>query len=156
MIHSRSQFLLAFQRFVGRRGLPNTIYSDNARTFQAASKEISELQKVLEDLKLHSHMSHHHIIWKFIAPRAAWWGGFWERMMGTTKSCLRKVLGRAQVEEEGFNTILVGIEATLNSRPITQDEDNHEILTPSHFLIGERLISLPSKTKPERPIGTYQ
>jgi len=30
-------FLLAFQRFIGRRGLPHTVYSDNAQTFQAAN-----------------------------------------------------------------------------------------------------------------------
>jgi hypothetical protein len=31
------KFLLAFHRFVGRQGLPNTISSDNAGTFQAAN-----------------------------------------------------------------------------------------------------------------------
>jgi hypothetical protein len=36
-------FLLAFQRFIGRRGLPYTIYTDNAQTFQAANKELAEL-----------------------------------------------------------------------------------------------------------------
>ncbi|XP_071581602.1 uncharacterized protein [Temnothorax nylanderi] len=40
-------------------------------------------------------------------------------------------------------TLLVGIEAVLNSRPITplsNDVRDLSVLTPSHFLIGERLL----------------
>jgi hypothetical protein len=40
---STDKFLMALQRFAGRRGLPHTIYTDNARTFQAANIELSEL-----------------------------------------------------------------------------------------------------------------
>jgi len=42
------------------------------------------------------------------------------------------------VDAEGLQTILVGIEAALNSRPIIQDDDD-ETLTPAHFLTGGRL-----------------
>ena len=34
---STDKFLTALQRFVGRRGLPHTIYTDNAKTFHAAN-----------------------------------------------------------------------------------------------------------------------
>jgi len=36
-------FLLAFQIFIGRRGLPHTIYTDNAQKFHAANRELAEL-----------------------------------------------------------------------------------------------------------------
>jgi hypothetical protein len=36
-------FFLAFQRFRGRRGIPHTIYTDNAQMFQAANTELAEL-----------------------------------------------------------------------------------------------------------------
>ncbi|KAG8175332.1 hypothetical protein JTE90_007580 [Oedothorax gibbosus] len=36
-------FRMALQRFVGRRGLPHTIYTDNATTFQATNKELIAL-----------------------------------------------------------------------------------------------------------------
>jgi hypothetical protein len=39
------KFLMALQRLVGRRGLPHTIYTDNARTFLAANFELLELWK---------------------------------------------------------------------------------------------------------------
>jgi hypothetical protein len=53
-------------------------------------------------------------------------------------------LGRFQVSEEGLNTILVAIEAAINSRPIVKAEDEAGALTPAHFLIGERLTAIPS------------
>ena len=40
---STDKFLLALQRFRGRRGLPNTIYTDNAQTFHAANRELREI-----------------------------------------------------------------------------------------------------------------
>ena len=67
-------------------------------------------------------------------------GGLVGRLVGAdghqTKRCLRKVLGRSQVDAEGLQTILLGIEAALNSRPITQDDEN-ETFTPAHFLPAE-------------------
>lgn len=142
------KFLLALQRFIGRRGIPHTIYSDNAQTFHAANKELTNLWPAISAEKVHQYLAHHTIVWKFIAPRAAWWGGWWERMIGTTKRCLRKVLGRSSLDEEALQTVLVNIEAALNSRPITQHEES--ALTPAHFLVGDRLTTLPSGLEPRR------
>ena len=69
-------------------------------------------------------------------------------MVGTTKCCLRKVLGRYQVSEEGMNTTLVAIEAAINSRPIVQAEGDSGALTPAHFLVGGRLKAIPTGTEP--------
>lgn len=38
--HSTNAFLAAFQRFCARRGLPNTMYSNNGTTFQGANREL--------------------------------------------------------------------------------------------------------------------
>jgi len=43
----------------------------------------------------------------------------------------------------------VAIEAAINSRPIGQAEDETGVLTPAHFLIGERLNTIPSGREPE-------
>jgi len=137
-------FLLAFQRFIGRRGLPHTIYTDYAQTFHAANRELAELWQALSATKTHRLIAQYGITWKFIAPRAAWWGGWWERMIGTTKSCPRKVLGRSQATDEELATTLVSIEAALNSRLITQNIE--DALTPAHFLCGAKLTTLPSTT----------
>jgi hypothetical protein len=142
------KFVMALKRFAGRRGLPHTIYSDNARTFHAVNKELVELFATLNDQRTLKFLAQEGITWKFIAPRAAWWGGWWERMVGTTKRCLRKVLGRLQASEEELNTVLVGIEAALNSRPITQDRNTLDVLTPAHFTSGGILTDIPRGPEP--------
>ncbi|GFS69327.1 integrase catalytic domain-containing protein [Nephila pilipes] len=80
------KFLLALQQFVGRRGLPNTIYTDNATTFHAANKELILLWRTLSSAKTQQYYAQNGITWRFIAPRVAWW----ERLIGIVKQCLRK------------------------------------------------------------------
>ena len=60
-------FLLAFRRFVGRHGLPNTLLLDNAKIFRAASKEVCAIIRAPEVLQ---YFTIHQISWKFIAERA--------------------------------------------------------------------------------------
>jgi len=145
---STDKLLLALQRVTGRRVLPNTVYTDNAQTFHVANRELRELCVVLSAAKTHQYIAENRIRWKFIAPRAAWWGGWWERMVATTNCCLRRVLGRSQVDAEGLQTILVGTETALNWRSITQDDENGA-LTPAHFLTGGRL-TIPQGPEPVR------
>jgi hypothetical protein len=139
------KFFLAFQGVFGRRKLPHTIYTDNALTFHAANKELANKSGTLSAAKTNHFMAQYVNWWKFIAPRTAWWEGWRERMVGTTKSCIRKVLGRFQSSNEELATTLVNIEAALNSRPITQNTE--EALTPAHFLCGERITALHSGTE---------
>jgi len=144
---SVDKFLKALDRFFSRRGLPHTIYSDNAATFHAAHRELAEICSIFNDPRTSHYFAHRGITWKFIAPWAAWWGGWWERMVGTTNRCIRKVLGKRQVDDEKLNTILASIEAAINSRPLTQD-DGPETLTPAHFLHGGRLNTIPTGPEP--------
>jgi hypothetical protein len=67
-------------------------------------------------------------------------------MVGITKCCIRKVLGKRQIDEK-INTILASIEAAINSRPLTQD-DGAEALTPAHFLHGGRRTTIPTGPEP--------
>ena len=67
-------------------------------------------------------------------------------MIGTTKICLRKVLGKTLATDEELSTIHINVEAVLNSRPITQDAE--DALTPAHLLCGAKLTALPSTMLP--------
>jgi hypothetical protein len=140
------KFLLALQRFIGRRGLPHTVYTYNAETFHSANRELIELWITLSAVKTHQNLPQIGIIWKFIVARAAWWAGWWERIVGSTKRCLRKVLGRSQVDTEELYTVLTSTEAAMNSRPITQDDN--ETFAPSHFLNGGKLTTIPDGPVP--------
>ena len=134
-------FLLAFWRFVGRRGLPASLLSDNAKTFRSASKEVQSICRSSEVLH---YLTNQQISWTFIVPKAPWWGGFgsvWSRS-------LRKVVGRSVLKFDELNTLIIEIESVINGRPLTFVYDDSEgisyALTPAHLLYGRRLVTSPS------------
>ncbi|GFU96941.1 integrase catalytic domain-containing protein [Trichonephila clavipes] len=74
-------FLLALRCFIARRGRPRTIYCDNGTNFRGAFNDLSKLNwsKIVEETRTPK------ILWKFISPTAAWWGGWWKRLVRTVK-----------------------------------------------------------------------
>ncbi|GFS59684.1 integrase catalytic domain-containing protein [Trichonephila inaurata madagascariensis] len=130
-------FLLALRRFLARRGNCKVIYSDNARTFKAAERELAYFANILKDSEFQNFVADKGIHWKFIVERAPWWGGFYERLVKTIKDPLRKILGRALLTFEELSTILSEVEVIVNHRPLTyvkNDPGEPEPLTPVHFL----------------------
>ena len=81
------EFIKALKRLVARRGRPQIIYSDNAKTFTAAEKWIIKINK---DEHLKNYLSREEIRWKFSLAKAPWWGGQFERMIGLIKQMLYK------------------------------------------------------------------
>lgn len=150
-------FIMAFQRFTARRGLPSVVYTDNALTFKKAAKDLCGMWDVLRNPHFLDHCSQNRIKWRFIAERAAWWGGFWERMVQTVKRSLRVILGKNKFGFEEMTTILQEVEAVVNSRPLAPVHDaphEQEALTPAHFLSGGRLTALPSTSVENVPVST--
>ena len=136
-------FLLAFHRFASRKFLPRKLISDNASTFLSANNQLKEL---FQSHALKETLARQGIEWQFIPKRAPWYGGFWERLIGLTKSTIKTVLGRAAVNLCTLQTIVVEVEAILNDRPLTyvsSDIKDAEALTPAHLLYGRRITSLP-------------
>jgi hypothetical protein len=127
------------RRFIGRRGSPRLILSDNAKSFKAV-----ETKQFLRDRG---------ISWKFNLAKAPWTGGIFERMIGLTKRCLRKVLGRALLSYEELETVLVEVESIINDRPITYiDTDSiEEPITPNHLIFGRRLLAMNQSSKESEP-----
>ena len=146
-------FLRAFRRFISRRGVPECIISDNAKTFKAGAQELQTIKtQILGTGSSQQFLAHHNITWKFLTERAPWWGGFYERLIGLMKRCLKKTLGKACLNMIELNTILTEVEAVLNSRPLTYpytDINDASPLTPSHFLCGFRLLTLPDTNAKE-------
>jgi hypothetical protein len=140
------QFLLALRRFVARRGNCKTIYSDNAQAFRQSDRLLKASFQNIKSAEVQDFAAHEGISWRFIPPRAAWWGGFYERIVGSVKRHLRRVLGNALLDGDELQTILIEIEAAINARPLcslNEDPQDNESLTPFHFLLGRQSQSLP-------------
>ncbi|XP_035213654.1 uncharacterized protein LOC118187522 [Stegodyphus dumicola] len=97
----------AFRRFIARRGRPSTVYSDNGTNFVGTSA----LLKKVDWVKVIAQETLHPITWKFIPPTAAWWGGWWERLIRTAKNLIVRVLGQAAVNYEELLTVICDVEA---------------------------------------------
>ena len=128
------------------------VRSDNGGNFVKANKELEELisQLRLETLR----QKFPTISWKFTPPKSPHMGGFYERMMALVKHSIKATMPADRVDEEEFRTMVCGIEAAINNRPLTQspnaDPADPESLTPAHFLIGDRftdIAALPAGQK---------
>ena len=121
----------ALSRFQARRGVPAYVISDNGKTFK--------------DKNLQSYLRRNGIRWDFNVESCPWSGGFFERLVRSVKRCLRKTLRNSKLTYEEFSTILTEVEGVINSRPLTYgDEEVGEALTPSHLMIGRRIMDRPS------------
>ena len=129
------KFVKCLKRLVARRGKPTTIYSDNAKSFQAAAKW---LKQIIKSEQLHEHLTKENINWKFNLPKAPWWGGHFERLIGVIKQALYKSLGRTSLRWSELEDVLLDVEINMNNRPLTYIEEDIQrpILTPNSMILG--------------------
>ncbi|XP_029157246.1 uncharacterized protein LOC114929752 [Nylanderia fulva] len=143
-------FLNVFKRFISRRGYPANIYSDNGLNFVGAEHELNELVVLFKNQKFQheiaGYMSDKNVQWHFISPRAPHHGGLWEAAVKMAKVHISRITKDAHLRYEELQTLLIQVEAILNSRPLTpmsSDPDDLAPLTAGHFLIGGPLTSYP-------------
>ena len=88
-------------------------------------------------------------MWKFNLPLAQWWGGFWKRLVGSVKNCLKRVSGQSKLNFAELETLLIEAECAIKNRPLTHEYEKigHEMLTPAHLLFEFRLCSMPDDIK---------
>ncbi|XP_062537830.1 uncharacterized protein LOC134206152 [Armigeres subalbatus] len=157
---STERFIQALRRFIGRRGRVTDIYSDNGTNFVGARNQIKQLFVLLKSREHHETVAREctkdEIQWHFNPPSAPHFGGLWEAAVRSAKFHLLRVLGEQVLTFEDMNTLLVQVEACLNSRPLTamsDDPNDLEPLTPGHFLIGASLHQLPDRDFSSVPIN---
>ncbi|GFX17292.1 integrase catalytic domain-containing protein [Trichonephila clavipes] len=147
-------FIAALKRFMARRGKCAKLFSDNGKNFVGASNEIKKLLEIVRksDQKLANYLAAEGIEWKFIPARSPNFGGLWEAAIKSCKYHLKRVVNGINLTHEELLTVTVQIEGILNSRPLcplSNNDDDFQVLRPAHFLINRSLNSLeePNLTK---------
>ena len=81
------------------------------------------------------------ILWKYILEKSPWWGGFYKRITGIIKNCLKKAIWKSCLRHYEVQTVLFEIEHKLNSRPLTYmlEKNYAESITPHHLLYGRNI-----------------
>ena len=85
----------------------------------------------------------------FQPPRVSHASGVWERLIRSTHTALKAILGKGLVYEEVLTTVLTEVESILNSRPLapaSDDPNNCEPLTPNHLLLQRPVHTLPPRS----------
>ncbi|XP_077270788.1 uncharacterized protein LOC143901992 [Temnothorax americanus] len=146
--YTTEAFLAAYKRFTSRRGICSTLASDCGTNFKGADTELRKLflASSKESEELAKLLARDGTQWKFNPPAAPHFGGKWEAGVKSVKTHLNKVVGDQLLTYEEMNTLLIQIEAVLNSRPLSPQSDDPtdtSALTPGHFLIGQALTTIP-------------
>ncbi|KRY42408.1 hypothetical protein T01_3074 [Trichinella spiralis] len=140
-----ARVMQALRRFIARRGRPEIIQSDNFRSFKAAASELRQLWRHVDVDRVQRELVGHRIHWKFITERAPWMGGYWERLVRSIKESLRKILGKALLDEEELRTTLCEVEASLKPLTFVGDEDHERHpLSPFQLLTGRAYVDFPA------------
>ncbi|XP_003741303.2 uncharacterized protein LOC100904702 [Galendromus occidentalis] len=114
---STYEVLNALQKFINRYPSAKNFVSDNGASFRRADLEIKLIYNHISRGDISSWLTDSKLTWNFISPAAPWVGGFWERMVGCAKRCLKRTLGTTIPYFGDFEVILSGVEAIINQRP---------------------------------------
>lgn len=115
------------------------VISDNAKTFQAASQHLLEKYGPLAPK------------WNFIAPKAPWWGGWYERLVRSVKIGLKKSVGLRSLNRNDLEVAICRIEKSINLRPFTKSVDQTP-LRPADFIFPSVESVETSLEEPDRDI----
>lgn len=156
-------FLLAFTRFVARRGPVTEMHSDCGTNFVGAAHLMTPLNALVQSTsfqqRVQNRLATSQISWHFNPPSSPHFGGLWEAGVKSTKALMLRTIGVHKLTAEELYTLLTQIEATLNSRPLcalSNDPTDLEALTPSHFLTLEPSTSLPNPNLMSVPLSKLQ
>ena len=116
----------------------------NLRKFESNSKVLENVfceSDFIPKPETQAFVASKSIKWRFNVAAAPWWGGIFERLIRSTKRCLKKVLTNSRLTYEELMTVIQEIECVINNRPLTflYEEVGDEVLTPNHLVFGRKL-----------------
>ena len=123
-------FLKCFVRMTSRRGYPQEIVSDRGTNFVGADRELRKLVSGMDTNKIQDQTASKGLKWCFNPPLAPHFGGVHEAMIKAAKKAIRAILSNADINDEELMTTFIGVEALLNSRPLTYQSADSKDATP--------------------------
>ena len=131
-------FMMLLIRFIGRRGVPTDIYSDNGSNFKGADAELKRWIDHLDTDSLNERLLRRGIQWHFNPPYASHRGGVWERLIRSVRRTLNAICHEQTPNDETLQTFLIESERILNNRPIVpyiSEDLNFISLTPNDLIL---------------------
>ena len=113
---------------------------------QVPSKPLRHFSNPSDDPTVKQPFEDQKIKWKSIAPLSPNEGGFYERIVGVVKGCLRKSLFKKLLSWDDLVTLLMEIEQCVNNCPLTYISSalpDISVLTTNHLLKGEIIQIMP-------------
>jgi hypothetical protein len=140
----------SLRRLFARRGAPMKFVSDCACNFVKANKELINLWEDVnwEDIKNSKYIKG--IEWDFISPHAPHQGGIWESMVKMLKHSLKRTLGQLILHQMEFITVIMEIEAQINSRPLSavvEEAGDLRPVTPAQLVLGYNPKPYPQQAR---------
>ena len=133
--------------------------SDNGSNFIGADKELQKSFQNMNHSRISKYLQMHGadwIIWINNSLTASHMGGAWERQIRTARGILEalvKTNGKI-LYNESLHTLLVEVEAIVNSRPVTTETINDAksgiLLSPANLLTmkSKVILTLPASHQP--------
>ena len=113
------------------------LHTDNGTNFIGANNDMHEARKSWNDITNDPALQATEISWSFGPAKCGSAGGVWERLIKSAKQHLKTVMKTKELDADSFETVIFGIMAIMNRRPLTpasSDVDDHTVLSPAHFL----------------------
>lgn len=151
-----NKFLWALSRLVAIYGMPEIMFSDNAKTFKGAENELKTVLESWKSPEVENFITTKGLRWKYITPRAPNQGGLWEAAVKSAKYHMERMLNGHIFTFERLQTLFAKISSVLNSRPLvplSSDPLELNYLTPSHAMIGGRVVQPLCSNLSEIPIN---
>ena len=145
-------FTLGLHRFVGCRGNIRLLRSDNGSNFVGASSEFKKAFAEMDQEKINDFRRDNGgewMLWKQNRPSASNMGGVWKRQIKSARTILTFLLKThgTSLNDESLHTLLIEVEAVVNSRPLTtnllSDANSMIKLSPINLLFLKSRVVMP-------------
>ena len=123
---STDSFIMSLRRFVGHRGNIRMIRSDNGSNLVGGSAELSRVFQEMDHIKIGNILKENGsewMIWKRNSTLSSNMVGVWECHIRSPRAILNSLLKThgSSLSDESLQTLLVEVEAIMNSHPLTTD-----------------------------------